>query len=184
SELVYGKKHISIASLSGMKERTILINGFSKAFAMTGWRLGYAAGPAPLLKEMTKIHQYAIMCPPTMSQYAGIEALKNYDISVPKMVDEYEKRRNYLLSSLTKMKLPFIVPEGAFYIFVNIQEFGLTSEELALRLLNEAKVVVVPGTAFGKRGEGFIRLSYAYSVQDLEKALSRIGEWVKKERGE
>lgn len=179
AELSYFKPHISIASLPGMQERTILINGFSKAFSMTGWRLGYACGPASIINEMTKIHQFAIMCAPTTSQYAAIEALNNGLTDIKKMRDEYDKRRRYLIWRLKEMGLDCFTPYGAFYVFPSIKKFGLTSEEFALALLEKEKVVVVPGSAFGASGEGFIRISYAYSLNDLKKALDRLEHFIK-----
>ncbi len=178
SELTYLEKHISIASLPGMKERTILINGFSKSHAMTGWRLGYACGPAEIIKQMLKIHQFAIMCAPTTSQYAAVEAMKNGDDDVAKMREEYNQRRRYLVHRFKEMGLKCFEPFGAFYIFPSIQEFGMTSDEFATRLLESKKVAVVPGTAFGASGEGFIRISYAYSLDDLKLALGRIEEFI------
>ena len=180
AELTYGGDHVSIASIPGMKERCIVINGFSKAYAMTGWRLGYAAGPAEIIKQMTKIHQYCIMCAPTTSQYAAVEALKNGDEDVAKMRESYDGRRRFLLHSMAEMNLKCFEPKGAFYIFPNISRFGLTSEEFATRLLMEEKLAVVPGTAFGDCGEGFIRISYAYSLEDLKEAISRIQHFVQK----
>lgn len=179
AELTYNEKgHVSIASIPGMIERTILINGFSKAFAMTGWRLGYACGPTSIMEQMTKIHQFAIMCAPTTSQYAAIEALKNGDDDVAEMCDAYNQRRRYLMHSFKQMGIPCFEPFGAFYIFPCIKEFGLTSDEFALRLLEEEKVAVVPGTAFGDSGEGFLRISYAYSIDSLKEALGRIEKFV------
>ena len=179
AELTYtGKNHISIASLPGMRERTILINGFSKSHAMTGWRLGYCCGPAPIIKEMTKIHQFAIMCAPTNSQYAGVTALRDGDGEVEKMRTAYNQRRRFLLHAFEQMGLPCFEPFGAFYVFPCIKEFGMTSDEFATRLLQEEKVAVVPGTAFGDSGEGFIRISYAYSIDDLKIALERLGRFV------
>lgn len=178
SELTYLEKHVSIASLPGMKERTILINGFSKSHAMTGWRLGYACGPAEIIKQMLKIHQFAIMCAPTTSQYAAVEAMKNGDDDVAKMREEYNQRRRYLVHRFKEMGLKCFEPFGAFYIFPSIQEFGMTSDEFATRLLESKKVAVVPGTAFGASGEGFIRISYAYSLDDLKLALGRIEEFI------
>ena len=179
AELTYsGKPHVSIASLPGMRERTIVVNGFSKAFSMTGWRLGYAMGPEAILRQMTKIHQFCIMCAPTNSQYAAIEALKNGDDDVISMRNSYDERRRFLIDWFNKMNIPMLTPLGAFYIFPDIREFKMTSEEFALKLLNEEKVVVVPGTAFGKSGEGFVRISYAYSIDDLKKALERIEKFV------
>ena len=180
AELTYGQEHVSIASLPGMKERTIVINGFSKAYAMTGWRLGYAAGPKEIISQMTKIHQYCIMCAPTTSQYAAVEALKNGDEDVARMRESYDGRRRYLLHAMEEMNLKCFEPKGAFYIFPNISRFGLTSEEFATQLLMEEKLAVVPGTAFGDCGEGFIRISYAYSLENLKEAMGRIQRFVKK----
>ena len=174
SELTYLDEHVSIASLPGMKERTILINGFSKAYAMTGWRLGYACGPEVIISQMTKIHQFAIMCAPTTSQYAAVEALKNGDDDVAMMREEYNQRRRYLVHRFKEMGLECFEPFGAFYIFPCIKEFGMTSDEFATELLKSQKVAVVPGTAFGDCGEGFLRISYAYSLDDLKEALGRI----------
>lgn len=182
SELTYGEKHVSIASLPGMKERTILINGFSKGFAMTGWRLGYACGPAVIIEQMLKIHQYAIMCAPTNSQYAAIEGLKNCDDEVEEMRQAYNQRRRFLVHEFKRMGLQCFEPFGAFYIFPSIQEFGMTSEEFANAFLQEEKVAVVPGTAFGKCGEGFLRISYAYSLEDLKIALERLERFITKLR--
>ena len=165
-------------TLPGMKERTILINGFSKSYAMTGWRLGYACGPANIIAQMTKIHQFAIMCAPTTSQYAAIEALKNGDDDVREMAEAYDQRRRFLMSEFEKIGLPCFEPYGAFYVFPCIKEFGMTSEEFATKLLEEEKVAVVPGTAFGDCGEGFLRISYAYSIENLKVALDRIGDFV------
>ena len=178
SELTYLEKHVSIASLPGMKERCVLINGFSKAYAMTGWRLGYACAPKEILSQMLKIHQFAIMCAPTTSQYAAVEAMKNGDADVVQMRDQYNERRRYLLHRLKNMGLKCFEPFGAFYIFPSIKEFGMTSDEFATELLNSKKGAVVPGTAFGKSGEGFVRISYAYSIDDLKTALGRIEEFV------
>ncbi len=179
SELTYGgKKHVSIASLPGMKERTILINGFSKAYAMTGWRLGYACGPEQVIAQMTKIHQYCIMCAPTTSQYAAVEALHNGDDDVKMMRESYDERRRFVLHMLAQMGLPCFEPEGAFYVFPCIREFGMTSDEFATRLLKEEKVAIVPGTAFGDCGEGYLRISYAYSIDNLKKALGRLEKFV------
>jgi aminotransferase len=182
SELTYGTKHISIASFPGMKERTIVINGFSKSYAMTGWRLGYAVGPAMIIEQMVKIHQFAIMCAPTTSQYAGVEALKNGDSDVEMMRDAYNKRRRYVVHALHKMGLECFEPYGAFYVFPCIKGLGMTSEEFVTKLLNEEKVAVVPGTAFGDCGEGYLRISYAYSIENLKIALSRIEKFVIKHR--
>ena len=178
SELNYNGEHVSIVCLPGMKERTILINGFSKAFAMTGWRLGYATGPAAIIRQMTKIHQFAIMCAPTTSQYAAVEALKNGEEDVLTMREAYNQRRRYLMHAFKEMGLECFEPFGAFYVFPCIKEFGMTSEEFATRLLQEEKVAVVPGTAFGDCGEGFLRISYAYSLEDLKLAIGRIQEFI------
>lgn len=184
SALTYKGKHVSIASLDGMKERTILINGFSKAYAMTGWRLGYACGPKEIIGQMTKIHQYAIMCAPTTSQYAAVEALKKGDEEVEKMRQSYNQRRRFLMNAFKEMGLDCFEPFGAFYVFPCIKEFNMTSEEFATRLLTEEKVAVVPGSAFGDCGEGFLRISYAYSIENLKEAISRIEKFVKKLREE
>ncbi|WP_434310250.1 pyridoxal phosphate-dependent aminotransferase [Hominifimenecus sp. rT4P-3] len=178
-ELSYHGEHTSIASLPGMRDRTLVINGFSKAYAMTGWRLGYAAGPAFLVEQMTKIHQYAIMCAPTNSQYAAIEAMKNGDRDIEEMRESYDQRRRYLLRRFEEMGLPCFEPHGAFYCFPNIKRFGMTSEEFANRFLQEEKVAVVPGTAFGSCGEGFLRVSYAYSLDSLKEALDRMERFIK-----
>ena len=178
SELTYNGKHTSIVSLPGMQERCILINGFSKAYAMTGWRLGYACGPENIIGQMIKIHQFAIMCAPTTSQYAGIEALRNGDDDVAMMREEYNRRRRYLLHEYKDMGLQCFEPYGAFYVFPCIKQFGMTSEEFATRLLKEEKLAVVPGTAFGDSGEGYIRISYAYSLEDLKKAIGRLKEFI------
>lgn len=178
-ELTYGgKTHVSIASLPGMRERTIVINGFSKAYAMTGWRLGYACGPRIIMEQMIKIHQYCIMCAPTTSQYAAVEALRSGDEDVRRMRESYDERRRMVLYLLNEMGLPCFEPEGAFYVFPCIRSFGMTSEEFANRLLEEEKVAIVPGTAFGDCGEGYLRISYAYSIEDLQKALSRVAAFV------
>ncbi len=174
AELTYGTEHVSIASFPGMKERTVYINGFSKAYAMTGWRLGYACAPEVILSQMLKIHQYAIMCAPTTSQYAAVEALRGGDADVRHMRESYDERRHFLLSELRGMGMDCFEPQGAFYMFPNISRFGMTSEEFAQKLLDEEKVAVVPGTAFGESGEGFVRVSYAYSLKDLKRALERI----------
>ncbi|WP_077533002.1 aminotransferase class I/II-fold pyridoxal phosphate-dependent enzyme [Massiliimalia massiliensis] len=174
AELTYNGKHTSIASIDGMKERTVVVNGFSKAYAMTGWRLGYAAGPAPILKQMTKIHQFAIMCAPTTSQYAAVEALRNGDESIERMANEYNMRRRLIVSEFNRLGLDTFEPEGAFYIFPCIKSTGLSSEEFCERLLFSQKVAVVPGTAFGESGEGFIRVSYSYSVTHILEAVERI----------
>ena len=178
-ELTYtGKPHISIASLPGMKERTVVVNGFSKAYAMTGWRLGYACGPQEIIAQMVKIHQYAIMCAPTTSQYAAVEALRNGDDDVRMMRESYNERRRFVLHMLEEMGIPCFEPMGAFYVFPCIKEFRLSSEEFANRLLSEEKVAIVPGTAFGDSGEGFLRISYAYSIDNLRKALTRLSRFV------
>ena len=182
AELTYGDKHVSIASFPGMKERTIVINGFSKAYAMTGWRLGYAVGPSIIIEQMIKIHQFAIMCAPTTSQYAGIEALKNGDSDVEMMRDAYDKRRRFLIHSFRNMGLECFEPYGAFYVFPCIKSLGMTSDEFATKLLQEEKVAVVPGTAFGDCGEGYLRISYAYSIENLKIALERIERFVRKHR--
>ncbi len=178
SELTYESKHVSIASFPGMKERTILINGFSKSYAMTGWRLGYACGPEEIISQMLKIHQFCIMCAPTTSQYAAVEALRNGDEDVERMRTAYNQRRNYLIKALRDMGLSCFEPFGAFYVFPSIQRFGMTSDEFATRLLEEQKIAVVPGTAFGRSGEGFLRISYAYSIEDLKVALERIERFI------
>ncbi|MBQ3901987.1 MAG: aminotransferase class I/II-fold pyridoxal phosphate-dependent enzyme [Lachnospiraceae bacterium] len=179
SELTYKGDHVSIASLPGMKERTVYINGFSKAFAMTGWRLGYACAPENILKQMLKIHQFAIMCAPVTSQHAAIEALKNCDAEVSAMKMEYDRRRRFLVHSFKEMGLKCFEPFGAFYIFPSIKQFNMTSDEFATALLKEQKVAVVPGTAFGDSGEGFVRISYAYSLKRLKEALARIEAFLK-----
>ena len=182
SELTYGSNHVSIASFSGMKERTIVINGFSKSYAMTGWRLGYACGPRVIMDQILKIHQYAIMCAPTTSQYAAVSALKKGDADVERMRAAYNQRRNYLMRRFDKMGLQCFEPFGAFYVFPSIKEFGLTSEEFATRLLQQEKVAVVPGTAFGTSGEGYVRISYAYSIEDLKEALERVEHFINRLR--
>ena len=179
SELTYQMDHVSIASLPGMKERTVYINGFSKAFAMTGWRLGYACAPEPILKQMLKIHQFAIMCAPTTSQYAGIEAVKHCDREVEDMKMQYNERRIYVLKRLRDMGLSCFEPYGAFYVFPSIKSTGMSSDDFATTLLKTEKVAVVPGTAFGDCGEGFIRISYAYSMENLKVALDRIEKFLK-----
>lgn len=184
SELTYKDKHVSIVSIPGMKERTLLINGFSKAYAMTGWRLGYACGPKEIIKQMTKIHQYAIMCAPTTSQYAAIEALKNGDNDVKEMRTAYNQRRRFLINAFREMGLECFEPYGAFYVFPCIKEFGMTSEEFATRFLREEKVATVPGTAFGDSGEGFLRISYAYSLETLKIAMERLKNFVTRLRNE
>jgi aminotransferase len=182
SELTYGSKHVSIASFPGMRERTIVINGFSKSYAMTGWRLGYAVGPALIIEQMIKIHQFAIMCAPSNSQYAGVEALKNGDPDVEMMRDAYDKRRRFVIHAFRGMGLECFEPFGAFYVFPCIRSLGMTSDEFATQLLKEEKVAVVPGTAFGDCGEGYLRISYAYSIDNLKIALERIENFVKKHR--
>ena len=183
SELTYSGQHCSIASLPGMRDRTLVINGFSKGFAMTGWRLGYICGPAPIVEQMTKIHQYAIMCAPTTSQYAAVEALRNCGRDVEQMRESYNQRRRFLMNEFRKMGMECFEPYGAFYAFPSIREFGMTSEEFATRLLQEEKVAVVPGTAFGDCGEGFLRISYAYSLADLKEAIGRLEKFVRRLRG-
>ena len=183
SALTYKEKHVSMASLRGMKERTILINGFSKAYAMTGWRLGYACAPKEIIQQMTKIHQFAIMCAPTTSQYAAIEALKNGDDDVETMRQAYNQRRRFLLHAFKEIGLECFEPFGAFYVFPSIKEFNMTSEEFATRFLNEEKVAVVPGTAFGACGEGYLRISYAYSIENLKIAIERLKIFVERLRG-
>ena len=186
SELTYGEKHVSIAAIPGMKERTILINGFSKAYAMTGWRLGNACAPHIILQQMIKIHQFAIMCAPTTSQYAAVEALRHCDDQVEEMREAYNQRRRFLIHTLRKMGLKCFEPFGAFYIFPSIAELGMTSDEFATELLKREKVAVVPGTAFGDCGEGFLRISYAYSLEELKTAtdrLARFVEEIRKEKG-
>lgn len=184
SELTYGTDHVSIASLPGMKERTIMINGFSKGFAMTGWRLGYACGPHVIIEQMIKMHQFAIMCAPTNSQYAAIEGLRNCADEVEEMRQAYNQRRRFLLHEFARMKLECFEPKGAFYMFPNISEFEMTSEEFATRFLMEEKVAVVPGSAFGECGEGFLRISYAYSLEDLKEAIGRLGTFIERLRAE
>ena len=184
AELTYKEKHVSIVSLPGMKERTVLINGFSKAYAMTGWRLGYACAPAKIMEQMVKIHQFAIMCAPTTSQYAAVEALRNGDDDVAQMRESYNQRRRFLMHAFKEMGLKCFEPYGAFYVFPCIKEFGMTSDEFAERLLREEKVAVVPGTAFGDCGEGFLRISYAYSLDNLKIALEKISRFVEKLRAE
>ena len=182
SELTYKTEHVSIASLPGMRERTLVVNGFSKGLAMTGWRLGYICGPQIIMEQMVKIHQYAILCAPTNSQYAAIEGLKNCDDEIQKMRTAYNERRRYLMHTFKEMGLRCFEPFGAFYVFPNIQEFGMTSEEFATELLREEKVAVVPGSAFGASGEGYIRISYAYSLDDLKEALGRVNHFIEKLR--
>ena len=181
-ELSYKEKHVSIASIAGMKERTILINGFSKAYAMTGWRLGYACGPKEIIEQMVKIHQYAIMCAPTTSQYSAVEALKKGDDDVKLMRESYNQRRRFLMNAFKEIGLECFEPYGAFYVFPSIKEFGMTSEEFAMKFLEEEHVAVVPGTAFGDSGEGFLRISYAYSIENLKRAMERLNRFVEKLR--
>ena len=181
-ELSYKEKHVSIASIAGMKERTILINGFSKAYAMTGWRLGYACGPKEIIEQMVKIHQYAIMCAPTTSQYSAVEALKKGDDDLKLMRESYNQRRRFLMNAFKEMGLECFEPYGAFYVFPSIKEFGMTSEEFAMKFLEEEHVAVVPGTAFGDSGEGFLRISYAYSIENLKRAMERLKRFVEKLR--
>lgn len=183
AELTYNSGHVSIASLPGMRERTVVINGFSKAFAMTGWRLGYAMAPAMIMEQMIKIHQYAIMCAPTTSQYAAVAALRDCDRDVERMRESYDQRRRYLLNEFKEMGLACFEPYGAFYMFPCIKEFGMTSEEFATKLLNAKEVAVVPGSAFGECGEGFLRVSYAYSLEELKVAVGRIKEFIEELRG-
>ena len=182
SELTYTDNHVSIASFPEMKERTIVINGFSKSYAMTGWRLGYACGPKLIMEQILKIHQFAIMCAPTTSQYAAVEALRHGDDDVEKMRTAYNQRRNFLMNAFKEMGLKCFEPFGAFYVFPCIKEFGMTSDEFATKLLMEEKVAVVPGTAFGDCGEGYLRISYAYSIEDLKKALERLERFIKRLR--
>ena len=184
AELSYKEKHVSIISLPGMRERTVYINGFSKAYAMTGWRLGYACAPAQIMEQMVKIHQFAIMCAPTTSQYAAVEALRNGDEDVAQMREAYNQRRRFLMNAFHEMGLQCFEPYGAFYVFPCIKEFGMTSDEFATRLLMEEKVAVVPGTAFGGCGEGFLRISYAYSLDSLKTAMGKIAHFVGKLREE
>ena len=184
SELYYKDDYTSIVQIPGMKERTVYINGFSKAYAMTGWRLGYACAPEKILSQMLKIHQFAIMCAPTTSQYAAIEALKNGDEDVKMMRDAYDQRRRFLLDAFKNMGLSCFEPFGAFYVFPCIKEFGMTSDEFATKFLEEEKVAVVPGTAFGDCGEGYVRISYAYSIENLKIAIGRLDKFVKRLRGQ
>ena len=180
SELTYGDApHFSIAALPGMSERTIVVNGFSKAYAMTGWRLGYALAPELIAREMTKIHQFCIMCAPTTSQYAAVEALRNGDKDIAKMRESYDKRRHFLLKQFEIMGLPCFEPKGAFYMFPCIKEFGMSSDEFATTLLKQEELAVVPGSAFGDCGEGFLRISYAYSIDELREAMDRMGRFIR-----
>ena len=178
-ELTYEGEHASIVQVEGMKERTILINGFSKSYAMTGWRLGYATGPKEIIAQMTKIHQYAIMCAPTTSQYAAVEALAHGDDDVANMRESYNQRRRFLLHKFDELGMTCFEPQGAFYVFPSIKRFNMTSEEFATRLLEEQKTAIVPGTAFGASGEGYVRVSYAYSMERLKEAISRIEKFVR-----
>lgn len=178
SELSYQGDHVSVASMPGMAERTVVINGFSKSYAMTGWRLGYAAGPKEIIKQMLKVHQYVIMCAPTTSQYAAMEALRHGDKDVARMRESYDERRRFLVKELNDMGIPCFEPMGAFYVFPNISRFGMTSEEFATRLLHQEKVAVVPGSAFGECGEGYLRISYAYSIDNLKLALGKIQNFI------
>ena len=182
SELSYQGEHVSIAEFPGLRERTIMINGFSKGFAMTGWRLGYACGPAEIIEQMIKIHQFAIMCAPTNSQYAAIEGLRNCQPEVDEMREAYNQRRRFLMHEFRRIGLKCFEPYGAFYVFPDVSEFGMTSEEFATRFLEEERVAVVPGTAFGASGEGFIRISYAYSLEDLKVALGRLEKFIERLR--
>jgi len=179
SELTYSGSHYSIGAIKGMKERTLTINGFSKAFAMTGWRLGYVIGPKEIVDQVKKIHQFVVMSASTISQYAGLEALRNGDADIERMRKEYDKRRKYLLKEFARLGLPCFEPKGAFYIFPDIRKYGMSSEEFATELLNKEHVVVVPGTAFGDSGEGFVRISYAYSLDALKEAIKRIERFIK-----
>ncbi len=183
SELTYGRPHVSITALPGMAERTVLVSGFSKAFAMTGWRLGYACGPAPVMAQLTKLHQYAIMCAPTTAQYAAIEAMEKGDSDVEDMRTQYDMRRRFIVDGLNKLGLTCFEPEGAFYVFPSIQSTGMTSEEFCQRLLEEQHVAVVPGNAFGESGEGFVRISYCYSINHITEALRRIGLFLEAHKG-
>ena len=178
SELSYQGNHVSIAAIPGMRERTVVINGFSKSYAMTGWRLGYAVGPKEIIRQMVKVHQYVIMSAPTTSQYAAIEALRNGDGDVARMRESYDERRRFLVKELREMGIPCFEPMGAFYVFPNISRFGMSSEEFAKKLLENQRVAVVPGSAFGACGEGFLRISYAYSIEDLKKALIKIKKFI------
>lgn len=184
AELTYKGKHVSITAIDGMKERTVLINGFSKSYAMTGWRLGYACAPQKILEQMLKIHQYAIMCAPTTSQYAAVEALKNGDKDVEEMRRSYNHRRRFLMNAFREMGLECFEPFGAFYVFPCIKEFGMTSEEFATKFLMEEKVATVPGTAFGDSGEGFLRISYAYSLETLKTAMQKLNKFITRLRNE
>ena len=178
-ELTYGRDHVSPASIPGMRERTILASGFSKTYAMTGWRMGYLTAPAPLAKQMLKIHQYAIMCAPTTSQFAAVEALKNGDEDIERMRSEYNRRRRYLVNGLHSLGIDCFMPEGSFYVFPNISKFGMTSEEFCETLMYDYKLALVPGSAFGECGEGYVRISYAYSVEHISQALDRLEKFIR-----
>ena len=178
AELTYGEKHVSIASIPGMRDRTIIVNGFSKAYAMTGWRIGYAVAPQPVMDIMTKIHQFAIMCAPTTSQYAAVEALRSCDDEIEKMAAEYDRRRRFIVNKLNSMGLHCFMPGGAFYSFPCIRSTGLSSQDFAERLLTSKKVAVIPGDAFGEPGEGFVRISYSYSTEHIREAMTRIEEFL------
>ena len=183
AELTYTGRHVSIASLPGMRERTIVVNGFSKAFSMTGWRLGFACGPAPVMKQMIKIHQYAIMCAPTTSQYAAIEALRRCEENIQSMVEEYDMRRRFIVDELNKMGLTCFEPEGAFYVFPSVKKTGMDSDTFCESLLREKRVAVVPGTAFGDCGEGYVRISYCYSLKHITEAMRRMRAFVEEHAG-
>lgn len=185
AEMTYGgRQHVSFASIDGMRERTVVVNGFSKAYAMTGWRMGYVAAPHEITEQMYKIHQYAIMCAPTTSQFAAVEALKNGDADIKNMTEEYDRRRRLIVDGLRNIGIPCFEPEGAFYVYPNISGFGMSSDEFCERLLYEEKVAIVPGTAFGECGEGFARISYAYSVKHITAALKKIESFVNKLKAE
>lgn len=183
AELTYGKKHVSIASIDGMRERTVIASGFSKAFAMTGWRLGYTLAPAEITAQMFKIHQYAIMCAPTTSQFAGVEAMTSGDADIEYMKEEYNRRRLFITHGLREIGLDVFEPQGAFYVFPRVSDFNMSSEEFCTRLLYEHEVAIVPGTAFGDCGEGFARISYAYSVKHIQTALEKMGDFITKLKG-
>ncbi len=184
AELTYGREHVSVLNYEGMKERTVLVNGFSKSHAMTGWRLGYLCAPELIMQQMVKIHQFCIMCAPTTAQYAGVDAAANSDADVAYMREKYNERREYLMKRFREMGIQCFEPYGAFYVFPSIKQFGLTSEEFAMRFLREEEVAVVPGTAFGDSGEGFLRISYAYSIEKLEKAMDKMESFINKLRAE
>ena len=183
AELTYGFKHTSIAEINGMRERTVLVNGLSKSYAMTGWRIGYVCAPKELERQILKLHQFEIMCAPTVSQYAATEAVKNGDDDIEYMKAEYNRRRNFIVKGLRDIGLSCFEPEGAFYVFPCISGFGLTSEDFCEKLLFEGKVAIVPGTAFGECGEGFARISYAYSVEHIEASLEKMDKYLRKLRG-